>query len=278
MAPRTSSMVASATSRAFFEPSSRTSHTVSGRFANSGRRAWTPSRRSSRCSASFALQSRQPIPAVRQPAAAHSRVSRRREGLVQVEHGTDVGVAGVGAPLARRVGEHRLQLLLHRLRVVLQVDRVAVRLRHLAAVGPRDALGLGEQRLRLREDLAVQVVEAAHDLPRDLDVGRLVLAHRDRVGLVDDDVGGLQQRVAEEAVGREVLPLDVLLLLLVGRDALQPGHRHDHREQQVQLRVLRHQALDEQRSSARGRGRRPASRWPPRSRSRGSPRGRRSRW
>ena len=52
---------------------------------------------------------------------------------------------------------------------------------------------------------AVEVVEAAHDLAGQLDVRRLVLAHRHRVGLVDDDVGGLQQRVAEEAVGREVL-------------------------------------------------------------------------
>ena len=98
---------------------------------------------------------------------------------------------------------------------------------------------------------AVEVVEAAHDLARQLDVRRLVLAHRHGVGLVDDDVGRLQQRVAQEAVGREVLLGELLLLLLVGRHALEPRHGHDHREQQVQLGVLGHQALDEE-GRARG--------------------------
>ena len=37
----------------------------------------------------------------------------------------------------------------------------------------------------------------------------LVLTHRDEVRPVDDDVGGLQQRIAEEAVGVEVLVLEL---------------------------------------------------------------------
>jgi hypothetical protein len=61
---------------------------------------------------------------------------------------------------------------------------------------------------------AVQVVEAARDLARDLDVRRLVLADRHERGAVDQDVGGLQQRVAEEAVGREIAVLQLLDLSL----------------------------------------------------------------
>jgi hypothetical protein len=52
---------------------------------------------------------------------------------------------------------------------------------------------------------AVQVIEAARDLARELDVRHLVLAHRHLVGAVDQDVGRLQQRIAEKAVGRQIL-------------------------------------------------------------------------
>jgi hypothetical protein len=38
----------------------------------------------------------------------------------------------------------------------------------------------------------------------------------------------------------------LLLLLFVGRYALEPGNRHNHREQQVKLRVLRHERLHEE--------------------------------
>ncbi len=48
-------------------------------------------------------------------------------------------------------------------------------------------------------------VEAADDLPGQLEVGGLVLADGDDVGPVDDDVGRLEDGVAEEAVGVEVL-------------------------------------------------------------------------
>ena len=57
----------------------------------------------------------------------------------------------------------------------------------------------------------------------------------------------LQQRVAEKAVGRQIAVGQLLLLILVGRHALQPAERRDHREQQVQLGMLGHARLDEQR-------------------------------
>ena len=79
----------------------------------------------------------------------------------------------------------------------------------------------------------------------------LVLAHRHVRRPVDQDVGALQQRIAEEAVRREVFFLELLLLILVGRHALQPAERRDHRQQQVQLGVLGHARLDEDRRRRR---------------------------
>jgi hypothetical protein len=52
----------------------------------------------------------------------------------------------------------------------------------------------------------------------------LVLADGDKGGLVDEDVSGLDQRVAEESIGAQVFVLEVLLLLLIAGDALQPAN------------------------------------------------------
>ena len=125
---------------------------------------------------------------------------------------------------------------------------------------------------------AVEGVEAAGDLAGELDVGDLVLADGDEVGLVEQDVGGLEERVAEEAVGGEVLLAELLLLVLVGGDALEPAERGEHAEEGVQLGVLGDVGLDEDGASARGRGRRRGSRGLPRGCSDGGRRGRRSRW
>ena len=97
----------------------------------------------------------------------------------------------------------------------------------------------------------IDIVEAARDLARDLDVRDLVLADRHVLGPVHQDVRALQQRIAEKAVGAEVLVLELLDLVLVGRHALEPGDRRDHGKDQVQFRVLRHARLHEDRAGAR---------------------------
>src|SRR5262249_17509538 len=53
-------------------------------------------------------------------------IRRRREDLVQVEHRADLGIAGIRATLARRVGHHRTNLPGDLLRGVGELDRVAV--------------------------------------------------------------------------------------------------------------------------------------------------------
>ncbi len=98
---------------------------------------------------------------------------------------------------------------------------------------------------------AVQVVEAPGGLARQLDVRDLILADGYVGGAVDEDVGALQQRIPEEAVRGEVLLLEFLLLVLIARDTLEPAERSHHRQQQVQLGVLGHMRLDEQRGDAR---------------------------
>src|SRR5216684_7830329 len=169
-----------------------------------------------------------------------------REDPVQVEDRTHLRIAGVGAALARGVRDHRLDLGGDLLAGVREVDGVAVGLRHLPPVRARHLRDLGQLGLRLREHGSPGVVEAARHLAGQLDVRHLVGADRDPLGLVHEDVRGLEQRVAEQPVGRR-LDAELLHHLLVGRDPLEPGHRRAHGEEQVQLGVLRHQGLDEER-------------------------------
>src|SRR5262249_55559718 len=79
---------------AFFEPSFRMSHTVSGRAAYSGRRPWIAARRSIRWSVNRPLQSRHPMPALRQPAAAHSWVATGEHALCRSQTGHLSGSPG----------------------------------------------------------------------------------------------------------------------------------------------------------------------------------------
>ena len=67
----------------------------------------------------------------------------------------------------------------------------------------------------------------------------LVGADGDEVGLVDQDVGGLEERIAEEAVGVQVLLGELGLLVFVGGHALEPAEGREHAEEQREFGVLR---------------------------------------
>lgn len=95
------------------------------------------------------------------------------------------------------------------------------------------------------------MVEAPRDLAGHFQVRDLVLSDRDHPGAVGQHIGALQHRIAEEAIGRQVLLPQLLLLVLVRRHAFQPAQRRDHRQQQMQLGMLRHSRLDEQRGGPR---------------------------
>ena len=171
------------------------------------------------------------------------------EGVVIHEHRIPLDGAGNIRANALRIRVHLADLLLHRLRVVRQVNRVPVTFRHLPVVEPGQPRKRRQQRLGLDEERAEEVVEPAHDLAAELEMRHLILADRDRVGVVDDDVGGLQERIAQEAERGQILLGQLLDLFLVGRHALEPRRRDGHRQQQIQLGVLGHQRLDEERAA-----------------------------
>ena len=104
------------------------------------------------------------------------------------------------------------------------------------------------------------MIETARDLAGEFDVRNLVFADRYAIGTIDQDVCTLQQRIAEKTVGGKILVGQFFLLVLVRRNALEPSERRDHRQQQMQFRVLRHPRLDEQASPATDRRQRRASR------------------
>ena len=144
-----------------------------------------------------------------------------------------------------RIRVHLAHLLHDGLRIVAEIDGVAVTLAHLAVVESGQARHRREQRLRLDENLAVELVEPAHDLTRELQVRDLILAYRNEFRVVHRDVSCLQQRITEEADRREVLLGELLLLFLVRRNPFEPWDRDDHRQQQEQLGVLRDERLHE---------------------------------
>ncbi len=135
------------------------------------------------------------------------------------------------------------------------MNRVAQTLAHLlVAVEARQAPDRRQQGSRFYEDVHAateDVVEASDRLAGKLEVGDLILADRHEPCVVHRDVGRLQQWIAEKPDRRQILLLQVLLLLLVGRHAFEPRHGHDHREHQEQLGVLGHQRLDEERAFLR---------------------------
>ncbi len=93
--------------------------------------------------------------------------------------------------------------------------------------GRVEDVGLGDD-----EDLAELLVELAGDVAGHLEVLLLVLAHRDEVGQVDEDVRRLQHRVGEQAVvGRD--PLGDLVLVADG--PLQQSHGRDAGEDPGEL-------------------------------------------
>ena len=80
---------------------------------------------------------------------------------------------------------------------------------------------------------------------------QLVFAHRHEIRLVEQDVRGLEDRVAQKSVRGHVAVFNFFLLLFVGRIPLQPGDRRHHREQEMQDGMFRDARLDEHRGLRR---------------------------
>ena len=77
-------------------------------------------------------------------------------------------------------------------------------------------------------------------------MGHLVLPHWDSVGLVEDDVGGLEHRIAHQPVIHRLFGLAHLpYLVLEGGHPSQPTEGCDHAEERVQGHDLGDVGLDE---------------------------------
>ncbi|MNV40316.1 hypothetical protein D3C71_1319170 [compost metagenome] len=105
------------------------------------------------------------------------------------------------------------------------------------------------------------MIEPSGHFAGEFDMRQLIGANRHHPGPVQQDIRRLQQWITQKAIGGEFSPRQPVLLFLVGRYPLQPAERADHRQQQMQLGVLRHLRLDKQgRGTGADPGRQPIHR------------------
>ena len=250
IASRTIRIVSSASARALRLPSAMTSSTRPGFASNVG--AALADRREERLERGDQLPLDLDVADLAGPVPLLQVVDLGGvgvEGVVVLEDRVALDVAGVGGPEAGRVGVHAAHLPLDLLGRVGEHDGVVEALAHLRlAVDADQGRDVADQRVGDGKHLAVEVVEAAGDLAGDFQVGRLVLADRDEVAAHDQDVGRLEDRVAEQAV-RGGLELEVADDVFEGGSALEPGHRDQHAEQQVQLAGLGDERLEVDRAA-----------------------------
>ena len=186
------------------------------------------------------------------------------------------GLSCGAADLGSRVRHRGLELLPDHVGIVEDPDRSLRRargrrhlLRRLLQVhDPRADLGVDA--LRDLERLAEPRVEARGDVARELEVLPLVVADRDDVGLVEQDVAGHQHRIREERGRDELVPVGLVLEL---RHPAQLAVARDRAEQPRRLGVRGDVALREHASRGRDRGRSRTASPRGRASARGSPAG-----
>ena len=247
IASRTASIVSRAVSLAWSQPSEMIDRTRSGCDSYSAARSRIGACSASTASITLCLQSRHPIPAVRQPSPAQPRVSSSEYTRWNCQTGHLLGVPGIVAPDPRRVRRHRAKLLPHVVRLLAQLDHVAVRLRHLLSVEPRHLRRLGEQGPRLGQDRPAPAFQVAEQ-PLAVSQGDVLLVLEQRVGgLQRVGVSLLLESAPELAVELRVLlphlPDGGLGLLLEARlppvDVVEPP-RNLARQLDVRDLVLAH--------------------------------------
>ena len=101
------------------------------------------------------------------------------------------------------------------------------------------------------QHIGVQGVELPDNLAGLLDVGRLVLADRDKVGAAEGDVRGLADRVAQESVGHRLAEVVLGSLGLDGRVVRELLNRNEVRVDDRKFGDLRDHRLDKQRGLGR---------------------------
>jgi len=95
------------------------------------------------------------------------------------------------------------------------------------------------------------MIKTAGNFTGDFHMRNLVFAHRHQRAAIQQNIGGHQQRITQKTVSPQIFLAELFDLVFVGRDALQPGQRRDHRQHQMQLGMFGHAALDKDRGLGR---------------------------
>ena len=76
---------------------------------------------------------------------------------------------------------------------------------------------------------------------------KLIFSDGNGIGLVQQNVAGLQNGVSQKTIGRQISIGNLFLFFLVRRIAFQPRNGRDHGKQEMQNRVIRVGRLNEDR-------------------------------
>ena len=75
---------------------------------------------------------------------------------------------------------------------------------------------------------SVQVIKAPRYFTHHFYVWHLIFTHWHHTGAVDQHISGLQQRIAEETIRRQIAIGEFFLLIFVSRHAFEPAQRGRH--------------------------------------------------
>src|SRR5690606_3397762 len=125
---------------------------------------------------------------------------RSGEYAMMVKHRADIRIARISPSNSGRIRDHRHNLFADAGRIFRKLNLVAVALAQLATMRTRQTRCGGQLGLRFRKNRTIEVVEAPGHFSAQFDVRNLILPDRNLIGLVYQDIGGLQQRISKESV------------------------------------------------------------------------------
>src|SRR3989304_7756183 len=142
---------------------------------------------------------------------------------------TDIGIPRIVTPEPLRVSKHGGDLLFYIIPAVREVYSIPVALAHLPPVSADKLRGLGQEGLRLREQLLmIEEVKPPGYLSCKFQVRNLIKTYRNCMGLINYDIRSLKHRVTQKTISVKLLLLQFLQLVLVSGVSLKPGNRRKH--------------------------------------------------
>ena len=143
---------------------------------------------------------------------------------------TNIRPTRISLPLLLRVGDGCSHLFLYVIGGIRQQDRVPHRFAHSLPVQTRQACEFCDSSLRLWKNRIlgrIQRIEAPRNLSGNLNMGQLILAHRDQIAFIQQDIRRLEHWIAEMPIDDGV-QFQVSNLLFQRWVALEPGRCDQH--------------------------------------------------